>query len=281
MRILKKGNMKLNKIILITSLISLLFKQNFSMLPVATTQEEKDKLGQELIKATIFEEIKVGYLIQLGANIDAKDNNGLTALMIAAREGKNKIADLLMYKGADISLKDKDGKTALDYAKLNNQEEIIKLITKYKQKEIKENKIKLFAAIQAGNLYGIRELVKKVTLNVHDEKGNNPLHAALNISIKDEKNDAKKQANIDNKIKIIKLIINSLLITGNLEKFLNEKNNEGKAARDLLPANPEILEIIMGLKKEKEKLEDTCNLKRKKENIDEKNNKKIKLEELD
>ena len=55
-------------------------------------------------------------LIEKGARIDAADNRGRTALMIAAEQGHGAIASALIEAGADRTLRDKDGKTAADLA---------------------------------------------------------------------------------------------------------------------------------------------------------------------
>ena len=51
-----------------------------------------------------------------GAALDAADNRGRTALMIAAALGDAATVDVLLKRGADRALKDKDGKTARDLA---------------------------------------------------------------------------------------------------------------------------------------------------------------------
>lgn len=61
-------------------------------------------------------ETVVTLLIDRGAAIDAADNRGRTALMIATELGHAAIVDLLIDRGADTSPRDKDGKTALDFA---------------------------------------------------------------------------------------------------------------------------------------------------------------------
>ena len=56
-------------------------------------------------------------LLQNGADVNAKDHDGRTALMLAASSPDDvSSVTLLLSHGADPALKDKDGRTALDYA---------------------------------------------------------------------------------------------------------------------------------------------------------------------
>jgi TolB-like protein len=48
--------------------------------------------------------------------VNTRDENGRTALMIAAQEGKNKVVRTLLQLSADVSLRDSSGRTASDYA---------------------------------------------------------------------------------------------------------------------------------------------------------------------
>ena len=56
-----------------------------------------------------------------GANVNAKDKNGLTPLHEAAFYGQNEIAELLIAKGADVNAKDVYGATPLDWAEEVNE----------------------------------------------------------------------------------------------------------------------------------------------------------------
>jgi ankyrin repeat protein len=58
----------------------------------------------------------VEMLLSAGAPVDAIDNRGRTALMIAAELGHAEIVDLLLGRGADRSIADKSGKRARDLA---------------------------------------------------------------------------------------------------------------------------------------------------------------------
>jgi uncharacterized protein len=58
----------------------------------------------------------VNLLIDRGALIDAVDDRGRTAVMMAAEAGHARIVARLIARGADVTLKDKSGKGVLDFA---------------------------------------------------------------------------------------------------------------------------------------------------------------------
>src|SRR5262249_9322185 len=58
----------------------------------------------------------VALLLDAGAPIDAVDNRGRTALMIASERGHAAVVQALLARGADRSVKDKAGLRALDLA---------------------------------------------------------------------------------------------------------------------------------------------------------------------
>lgn len=57
-----------------------------------------------------------GLLLKAGANINAQANDGSTALMLAANNGKVAVVELLLNQKANAYAKDSKGATALDYA---------------------------------------------------------------------------------------------------------------------------------------------------------------------
>lgn len=58
-------------------------------------------------------------LIDLGANIDATDDNGDTPLFEAAREGSFETVKILVENGADINWQNNRNRTSLDLANEN------------------------------------------------------------------------------------------------------------------------------------------------------------------
>ena len=63
-----------------------------------------------------------------GAELDARDNYQNTPLILAARNGRTKICEMLLALGADPSLKDSHGETALDWARKRNKPECAALL---------------------------------------------------------------------------------------------------------------------------------------------------------
>jgi ankyrin repeat protein len=58
-------------------------------------------------------------LIKGGADVNAKDKDGMTALMVAASHNNAPMVGLLLQSGANAAVKNDQGETALDVAKLN------------------------------------------------------------------------------------------------------------------------------------------------------------------
>jgi ankyrin repeat protein len=68
------------------------------------------------------------YLLENGGDVDQRDEEGNTALMMAAKYNRVENVKLLLEAGADKSLKNNEGKTALDIAKDAKAAEPAKLI---------------------------------------------------------------------------------------------------------------------------------------------------------
>ena len=73
-----------------------------------------------LIEAVYYDEELVRKLIDLGADVNLTTESGFTPLMASAGRHNIAIAELLIEKGADIEAKDDDGINALVYASTYN-----------------------------------------------------------------------------------------------------------------------------------------------------------------
>jgi len=85
-------------------------------------------------------------LIAAGADVNATDKHVMTPLHKAAFVGHKEIAELLIAKGGDVNAKDVDGETPLDLAEgvggaaLGNKKEITDLLRKHGGKTVEELK---------------------------------------------------------------------------------------------------------------------------------------------
>ena len=69
-------------------------------------------------------------LLNAKADADATDKNANTALHYAAGYGRRDVVQLLVDHGASVVLKNADGKSPIDVARLNNQNEVLQALEK-------------------------------------------------------------------------------------------------------------------------------------------------------
>lgn len=76
---------------------------------------EKREDWTELMKAVFNDdEASIKGLIKKRVNVNAMNNQGSTALMIAVKQGYENIIEILLEAGAKLEITDKNGKTALE-----------------------------------------------------------------------------------------------------------------------------------------------------------------------
>ena len=70
-------------------------------------------------------------LLEAGAQIDAQNNNGYTALILASYHGEEAAVRELLKGNPNLDLKDNVGKTALDWARNKNYQSIVDLLVNH------------------------------------------------------------------------------------------------------------------------------------------------------
>ncbi|XP_054099432.2 fibronectin type 3 and ankyrin repeat domains protein 1 isoform X2 [Callithrix jacchus] len=74
-------------------------------------------------------------LIEAGANVNVKDRNGKTPLMVAVLNNHEELVQLLLDKGADASIKNEFGKGVLEMARVFDRQSVVSLLEERKKKQ--------------------------------------------------------------------------------------------------------------------------------------------------
>lgn len=110
-------------------LLILILLTNCSSLNVSKNKIDIQELNQELFREAFLGNTEiVKALLAKAADVNAKDNNGWTALLIASRNGYTKIVQALLAKGADVNLKANYDLTALMSAAMGGHTEAVKIL---------------------------------------------------------------------------------------------------------------------------------------------------------
>ncbi|HUU16925.1 MAG TPA: ankyrin repeat domain-containing protein [Sedimentisphaerales bacterium] len=121
----------------------------------------------------------VQYLLDKGADINAKERRGWTPLHMASAAGQREIVELLISKGAALNVGDIRGGTALWYAKEQGNKEIVELL-RSRSAEEQAPTIPLHQAARDGDLEQVKSLVLRgADVNAIDDRlAGTPLHLA-------------------------------------------------------------------------------------------------------
>lgn len=98
-------------------------------------------------------------LLNRGADVNAKDNKGITAIMGAILTGDNKIVTILLDRGADVNAEDKIGTTPLMSAVMRGYVDIVKTLLDYNA-DINAKDEKGSTALTLARLQGDNEIIE-------------------------------------------------------------------------------------------------------------------------
>ena len=91
--------------------------------------KERAQLEAALFSAIEQDDFKTFFtLFKQGADLNIKNKDGMTPLMLAAKNGSEKMVTILLERNPNLEAKTDEGETALSIAKKNNFNEIVKLL---------------------------------------------------------------------------------------------------------------------------------------------------------
>ncbi|KAJ9272423.1 hypothetical protein DTO212C5_1608 [Paecilomyces variotii] len=119
-------------------------------------------------------------LIERGCNVDAKEDDGWTALMLASQEGHLPLVNLLVEKSANVNAEEKDGATSLWIASQQGHTEIVRRLLELEAKQLPTRSAQrrpIHQAAQNGHLSVLQMLLKAAPedINAEDKNGATPL----------------------------------------------------------------------------------------------------------
>ncbi|CDK30214.1 ankyrin repeat domain-containing protein [Candidatus Babela massiliensis] len=194
------------------------------------TKNNEDNTALMLASIYGYKEI-VEILIKAGADVNTKNYYGYTALIESSSNGHKEIVEMLIKAGTNVDAKNNDGYTALMWASKNGYKEIVELLIKAGADVDAKSKYCGYTALMLASEKGHKEIVEIL------------LQAGTNV---DTKNNEDDTALIFASIYGYKEIVEILIKAGtNIEA----KNNDGYTA--LMWASKEghkdIVEILQSL----------------------------------
>jgi ankyrin repeat protein len=131
--------------------------------------------------------LEVEKILQQGADVNAKDKDGWSALHIAVNDVLVEIVNTLVRKGADVAAMDGAGATPLHYAASRGNIEEIKILLSNGADVNAQDSLgwtPLRWAVRNGNMEAIKLLVTRgANVNAKDRRGSAALHGSNMINV--------------------------------------------------------------------------------------------------
>lgn len=99
-------------------------------------------------------------LLDMGANVDERDERGSTALMTAAQWGHVDVCRLLLERGADVNKSDKQGDTALHEAARADEMDAVELLGEWEGVDVDAKNKHGCTALHVASHAGLGAMVK-------------------------------------------------------------------------------------------------------------------------
>jgi ankyrin repeat protein len=189
-----------------------------------TKVEEINILGKTQIKTKIQIQIQiVQLLLNLHADVNAKSQDGDTALHLACTNGYAHVVELLLHNGADINATDNSNKTSLHLASAQGHVDVVKLLLK-QQADVNNyttvnGRTPLLEACARGNTEIVQLLLQGGTdINCTDEDGQTPLYLASRSGNSDTVEVLlQRQADVNSTNKLCETPLCTAIARGNVE----------------------------------------------------------------
>ena len=148
--------------------------------------------GTPLHNAAVNAETEiVALLITASADVNVKDNSGVTPLWLAAQRGfkeAKEVIELLIAKGADVNAK-ANGKTPLDWAMMEGGRLFVRFLREHGGKtvgELKAEADRIIGAAKDGDVEAVKQAIAdRVDVNAKDSGGSTPLLHAVRADHKE------------------------------------------------------------------------------------------------